>query len=647
MSFCVQLAQLPHDFKPLREADAALVMYRSHVSARHALQSALQLKSPGAILTALAEAEDLKLEISEMSIAKSFLKNAGLSQSSTTQQLMPMNLGDDEAREKRENMLNNARGARYELKNFSGLRSPDDYAKGVMFNRRTLMDGMLLFQKDVINKSLCELDKDLNKTAVNMHKNLLGYMGEKRMSYPTTLAQDILQTGFNNPAMRDEIYCQLIKQLSSNPKPDSVGKGWQLMCMCCSTFAPSPEFQDFLMHYVVTKMDTSKGAIVDYAKYCLRSLEGLIASGLGKGQEVPSEDEITAYGLRPPSLVTIELLDGQIIVEDLPVTPDLNVGAILEMIYEWKTLTDPRMSSLGLFVHDCGEIKVPGADVRQGLGARASSVRAFNSDLEWTPRPIRNDEFIGDIKIQKARQNRNFKFILKKKIFLPAHCVRGFHDLIDPYYERLLFIQAEDDYNISGTLIPESEEQATYLAACSLILAFGEETPNTIEGLIANNVNEFVPLAYRERNSLGDWGRKILKFRNGPLVDMSDEDIQWEYIKIAQDNPFYGVHWFNVHKLSDNVVFMQSFPYDLILGFNFRGLHIFDTARTLLHMVSYSELARWGGSSSQFSVIVPNPIGSAADKVEIVLSTSQSADIIAIILDYIDSILRRDSMESK
>ena len=222
------------------DADDALVLYRGHVSARLALINALNSKAAVAIQTSLADCENLNMEIAEIAVAKTYLKNAGLSTTATV--TGDDGVGYEEAEKARKQRKETVRQARFELKNFSGLRSADDFAKGVLLQKQKVKDNFLMFQKDVIGRSLSDLNKEMSKVATQIHKDLLGYMGDKQMPFPAMLAQDVLQKGYAIAGLRDEIYIQLIKQLTNNPRAESVAKGWQMLCMCVATFAPSPEF---------------------------------------------------------------------------------------------------------------------------------------------------------------------------------------------------------------------------------------------------------------------------------------------------------------------------------------------------------------------------------------------------------------------
>ena len=65
------------------------------------------------------------------------------------------------------------------------------------------------------------------------------------------------------------------------------------------------------------------------------------------------------------------------------------------------------------------------------------------------PRPLRNEDYMGDVIVQKARQRRDFKFVFKRKIFLPSHNSVS----EDNMFSRLVYLQVRrwvDEY-LGGT----------------------------------------------------------------------------------------------------------------------------------------------------------------------------------------------------
>lgn len=82
---------------------------------------------------------------------------------------------------------------------------------------------MLEWQNTVSNKSLTEMPKDLVKDAVTVRKSLLGYMGDKQMSFPETLAQNILMKGLDKPKVRDEVSEQLWILFCTTGQQDAAG----------------------------------------------------------------------------------------------------------------------------------------------------------------------------------------------------------------------------------------------------------------------------------------------------------------------------------------------------------------------------------------------------------------------------------------
>jgi myosin heavy subunit len=148
-------------------------------------------------------------------------------------------------------------GGMFSFAKYPNLKPRNLFAKRYGVHNEHLKRNMLCWTNEPLHTSLTRLDGPgispvAKKHATRVFKNILGYMGDRQYSYPILLAQEVTRCGLECPSVRDEIYCQIVKQLIDNPGKSSVARGWNLMALCLSTFPPSDEFENFLELFLRT-----------------------------------------------------------------------------------------------------------------------------------------------------------------------------------------------------------------------------------------------------------------------------------------------------------------------------------------------------------------------------------------------------------
>lgn len=489
-------------------------------------------------------------------------------------------------RQLREERRDRARQTRFEFIHYHKIRSDEDFARGVFLHKSRTIRLKCTFQPSSISKSLLDhgSDKELNKVAVRIHKAILGYCRDKAMSFPATMAQDILIKGLDLPDIVDEIYVLLCKHLTHNPRPESVGRGWQLVCMCVSTFPPSVEFEPYLLNFFLAHYEVP-GLIGNYARFALRRLEGMIHSG--PSGFVPTVAEIQAYNDRPPVLARIDLMDGSVLTEELPVTPDLDVGKVSELCAHFLGLHDERKSFFGI---------------------------ELNGDI-----PLRAVDYLGDAYMRANRDKTDFKLVFKRIVALRFSGLDLPSDS-DPMFNRLVYLQVQREFIQGKYASYMNQDMLTRLVALSYSIDRGQSALNTSAEELAHTL----PGRYVYTDGLTDSMLMSLAHRvlqsSSEFAPQEPAALQLQFWDIIRPLPGYGVLSFATNA-ERNAIHISD-----------KGIELGGQA------VGFERIHRWGGNAKKFTLIIWNP-ATQSEEEHVTLATPHGVYIGGALLNFISHIM--------
>uniref|UniRef100_A0A8C0PV37 MyTH4 domain-containing protein n=3 Tax=Canis lupus TaxID=9612 RepID=A0A8C0PV37_CANLF len=203
-----------------------------------------------------------------------------------------------------------------------------------------------LWPQAPIKESLISLsDEDTNKQAVESFRVLMQFMGDQpkpRGKNDLELLYELLKL-CREENLRDEIYCQVIKQVTCHPQPEHCTRGWNLLSLLTGCFSPSAT----LMPYVIKFLQNS-GSSQELARNSQEHLQRTVKYG-GR-QRLPSLGEIQAFlkgqGMRSLLIHLPGGVDYRTTIQTFTVAAE-----VVEELCRQMGITDPQeMQEFALFL---------------------------------------------------------------------------------------------------------------------------------------------------------------------------------------------------------------------------------------------------------------------------------------------------------
>uniref|UniRef100_A0A668AG22 Si:ch73-194h10.2 n=1 Tax=Myripristis murdjan TaxID=586833 RepID=A0A668AG22_9TELE len=359
--------------------------------------------------------------------------------------------------------------------------------------------------------------------------------------------------------LRDEIYCQICKQLQENDNRSSYFRGWILLSLCVGIFPPTERFSKYLQSFI-------RFAPGGYAPYCAERLRRTVMNGV-RG-EPPSWLELQATKTKKPMTVSVTLMDGRAL--SLPVDSASTSKEVCQILSHKLKLKDTFGFSLYVAMYE----KV------WALGSGREHVMDAISQCEQEVRRKGGQE-----------QHAPWRLCFRKEIFTPWHDCKEDSISTDLIYRQVVHGLKFGEYRC------EREDDFVQLAAKHLYIQHGTDgSPENVKEAVQDCINS----SLLEAKSEAKWLQMVsTAHAQGQYVSSREKAVRVkaEVVDYARQKwPMFYSRFFEVVKLSGPPLPKSKF----IVAINWTGITFLDERERRLVELSFPEVI--GGKVSVQSV---------------------------------------------
>uniref|UniRef100_A0A8K9WLW3 Myosin VIIBa n=1 Tax=Oncorhynchus mykiss TaxID=8022 RepID=A0A8K9WLW3_ONCMY len=399
---------------------------------------------------------------------------------------------------------------------------------------------------------------------------ILKYMGDyptKQIQSPLELTDQIFGPATKDEALRDEIYCQIMKQMTSNNNRFSLEQGWQLLWLCCGLFPPS---QSLLKH---TQRFLESRRREPLAPDCLQRLQGSLR--YMKPRKLP------------PHQVEIDAIQQN----STQIFHKVHFPNDMEEIFEVNTSTRIRdlcqtiSTKLQLVSSDGFSIFVKTPDKVLSLNDSDYFFDSLRQITDWSKKAK-------SVKEGGGPMNMSYLVFFMRKLWFNVSPGRDLEaDLIFHYPQELpKYLRG---YHRC------TKEDMVNIGALLFRVKFNNDKTQFV--LIPKMLKDLVPNDMLKAMSTTDWQKNIVAAYN-KQASMTSEEASLAFLKVVCRWPTFGCAFFEVKQTSD-----PNFPDIVRIAISKQGVSIIHPkTKDVLATHPFNRIANWCSGSTYFHITVGN-----------------------------------------
>ncbi|XP_044306100.1 unconventional myosin-VIIa isoform X2 [Varanus komodoensis] len=450
-------------------------------------------------------------------------------------------------------------------------------------------------------KKKSKLTEEVTKRLHNGESTVQGNsMLEDRPTSNLEKLHFIIGNGILRPALRDEIYCQICKQLIQNPSKSSHARGWILMSLCVGCFAPSEKFVKYLRNFI-------NGGPPGYAPYCEERLRRTFANGTRT--QPPSWLELQATKSKKPIMLPVTFMDGttKTLLTDSATTA--------------KELCSSLADKISLKDHFGFSLYIALFDKVSSLGSGSDHVMDAVSQCEQYAK-------------EQGAQERNapWRLFFRKEIFTPWHNPSEDSVATNLVYQQIVRGVKFGEYRC------DKEEDLAELASQQYYIDYGSEM--VLERLL-NLIPSYIPdREITPSKTIEKWAQFIIAAHKKGIYTQKRTDpkkVKEEVVDFARFKwPLLFSRFYEAFKFSG-----PSLPKnDVIVAVNWTGVYFVDEQEQVLLELSFPEIT--AVSSSRGGKLQGQSFTLATIKGDEYTFTSNNAeDIRDLVVTFLEGLRKR------